>query len=326
MNELISDIKNIFEFDIAASATNLVPSRHDPSLTFPVGADKRAKLLETCVLMVDIRNSTKISQSLKLDKVQLGKIYSAFIYAMAYVADEYGYVRNIIGDRVMVVFEPDNCFKSAINCAAKMYNIALKILSPLIVNQYFKVGIGIDYGQMLVLKAGLRKKHEEMSEYKGLVWVGDAANIASKLCDCANKDYSSPLFEISYEYFNFKKTFIGFETTPQVNGLHNPKYSPDFEKKIDHISLDASAFSRYVKITNGNWRYKNNRVVNFEIQNRNGSLPPILLSKTVYDGFKVSDPESPYLVNLMQQTFPDNPIPAVYGGRLNVPDIQYLKK
>jgi adenylate cyclase len=111
---------------------------------------------------------------LRRDVVRLGKIYEAFIYSMALVADEYGFVRNIVGDRVMVVFQPSECFVSAVNCAALMYTVAMKILKPLAEIEDFKVGIGIEHGELLVLRTGIQKRHAEQSEYKGLVWVGDA--------------------------------------------------------------------------------------------------------------------------------------------------------
>lgn len=196
----ISDsVRDIFSHNIETANTYSVPTRHDGDLTFPIGADKKGKLISTCVLMVDIRNSTSISRKLRKDKVRLGKIYSAFIYAMTRIADEYGFVRNIVGDRVMVVFEPNDCISSALTCAAVMYSVSLKILSEFIAIEDYKIGIGIDYGEMLVLKTGIIKRHEEQSEYKSLVWVGDAANIASKLCDYANRDYNAPLYEIKYE-------------------------------------------------------------------------------------------------------------------------------
>jgi class 3 adenylate cyclase len=69
----------------------------------------------------------------------------------------------------------------------------------------FKVGIGIDYGEMLVLKAGIPKRHEEQSEYKNLVWVGDAANVASKLTDYAAKEYSAPIYRVTYEQITFDR-------------------------------------------------------------------------------------------------------------------------
>ena len=177
---LSGEVKDIFQNDIETSKAYVVPSREDPLLTFPMGANKKGKLIETCVLMVDIRNSTSLSKRFAKDKVKLGKIYSAFIHAMVDIADEFGYVRNIVGDRIMVVFEPGNCYQEAVHCAAMMYSVATKLLAKEAGLPEFKIGIGIDYGEMLVLKAGIRKKHEEQSEYKGLIWMGNPANIASK--------------------------------------------------------------------------------------------------------------------------------------------------
>ena len=65
LNEINQDIKDIFQYNIETTNAYVVPNRNDPCLTFPIGADKKGKLLETCVLMIDIRNSTKLSRILK---------------------------------------------------------------------------------------------------------------------------------------------------------------------------------------------------------------------------------------------------------------------
>lgn len=199
LGQINQDVKDIFGKSIETTSAYVVPSRDDPGLTFPLGSDKKGKTIKTCVLMVDVRNSTKISKALSNNKIKLGKIYSAFIHAMATVADEYGYVRNIVGDRVMVVFEPKNCYVNALTCAEVMNTVATRILSTHVGIDDFKVGIGIDFGEMLVLKTGIRKKHDEQSEYKSLVWVGDAANIASKLTDVATKEIETQKFKVRHE-------------------------------------------------------------------------------------------------------------------------------
>ncbi len=205
LQSIADEVKDIFDHEIETSKAYVVPGRNDPALTFGKNQVKKGKLIETCVLFIDIRNSTAMSRALKRDKAKLGKIYSAFIDAMATIADKYGYVRNIIGDRVMVVFEPGNCYVDAVNCAVTMYTVATRILKKYSGLEIFKCGIGIEFGEMLVLKTGIQKRHEEQSEYKNLVWVGDAANIASKLTDLANKEYNSPQFKITYEYLYSSK-------------------------------------------------------------------------------------------------------------------------
>ncbi len=335
LNQLNQDIKNIFQFDIETPKAYVVPTRHDPNLTFPIGAVKKGKLLETCVLMIDIRNSTKISRQLRKDKVKLGKIYSAFIYAMTSIADEYGYVRNIVGDRVMVVFEPKDCFENAINCAAVMYSVATRILAKHIAIEDFKIGMGIDFGEMLVLKTGIRKKHEEQSEYKSLVWVGDAANLASKLCDFANKQYSSPLFKVTYEKLTWDRVFKGFKPIPNrflygLNPLLNkpePEYEMKYQTIISSASLNASDFAINIIVESDGWKYNGSKVTGFIIENRTGATAPILISGKVYAELKKSEPKSIHLAKLSSKDYPDMPYTGsgVYGGYLLIPEINKIK-
>jgi hypothetical protein len=331
LNQLNQDIKNIFQFDIETPKAYVVPTRHDPNLTFPIGAVKKGKLLETCVLMIDIRNSTKISRQLRKDKVKLGKIYSAFIYAMTSIADEYGYVRNIVGDRVMVVFEPKDCFINAINCAAVMYSVATRILAKHIAIEDFKIGIGIDFGEMLVLKTGIRKKHEEQSEYKSLVWVGDAANLASKLCDFANKQYSSPLFKVTYEHHNWERVFKGFKPNPNsfLNPFSEPEpdYKLEFKKSTQTATLNPNDFAKDIKVEAEFWKFKGDKVLSFNIENRTGTTSPILISGKVYSEFKKADAKSIHLAKLSLKDYPEKPYTStgIYGGYLIVPEILKFK-
>lgn len=335
LNQINQDIKDIFQYNIETTNAYVVPSRNDTNLTFPIGADKKGKLLETCVLMIDIRNSTKISRHLKKDKIKLGKIYSAFVYAMTNIADEYGYVRNIVGDRVMVVFEPKTCFVDAINCAAVMYTVATRILSKHTGLEVFKIGIGIDYGEMLVLKTGIQKKYHEQSEHKALVWVGDVANTASKLCDFANKDYSSPLFKITYEYPDFETVFVGFKDTPHTtlydSYIGKPKRVPVYEKKIviktSITSLNQSEFATKIAVNTDGWKYDGKKVTSFEIEKRAGTTSAILISGKVLDEYKKAEPKSPFLTKLTVKEYPDKPFTGtgVYGGYLIVQEISNIK-
>jgi class 3 adenylate cyclase len=65
---------------------------------------KRCKCFESCVLYVDIRNSASISASKRI--WTLACIYSSFVRSMIAATRYYGgHVHNIIGDRVMVVFD-----------------------------------------------------------------------------------------------------------------------------------------------------------------------------------------------------------------------------
>lgn len=335
LKQINQDIKDIFGHNISTTKAYVVPTRNDTTLTFPIGAEKQGKLLETCVLMIDIRNSTKISRQLKKDKVRLGKIYSAFVYAMTNIADEYGYVRNIVGDRVMVVFEPRNCFVDAINCAAVMYTVATRILSKYIGLEEFRVGIGIDYGEMLVLKTGIQKRYHEQSEHKGLVWVGDAANIASKLCDFSNKSYSSPVFKITYESIKFENILNYLNPEPPNSllshllnpGLYYPKPEVKTSTEIKNVELNYADFAKNIVTGSDGWKYNGNKVTGFSIEDRTGTTSPILMSGKVFNEFKKAEPNSPYLFRLTTKDYPDKPYTpfGIYGGLLIVPEFSKIK-
>lgn len=335
LNQINQSIKDIFEHNINTTKAYVVPTRNDSALTFPIGADKQGKLIETCVLMIDIRNSTIISRKLKKDKERLGKIYSAFIYAMATIADEYGYVRNIIGDRLMVVFEPKDCFVNAINCAALMYTVAYKILAKHVsLGNDFKVGIGIEYGEMLVLKTGIRKKHEEQSEYKNLVWIGDAANIASKLCDFANKEYSSPLFNITYEEVSLAKELVEYkdETPPFPKPLfwkakQIPVYLSQLVTTPKKIALNYNEFAKRVVVGTDGWKFENQKVVGFDLEQRTGTTSPILISGKVYLEYKKANSNPSFLNRFTSKDYPDKPNTGtgVFGGTLILPEITKIK-
>jgi adenylate cyclase len=208
-DELSEEVTAIFDrqFSISITETNTVPQPDDPAITFP-NLDTQtqgAKLITTCVLYIDMRKSTDLSFAHKPQTV--AKLYSAFVRAMTRTARHYrGHVRGIIGDRVMVLFDVEDCFANAVHCA-----IAMNTVAQHVINKHFKAnevrfGIGIDHGRMLVTKAGIRRHGSEQGNYKNLVWLGRPANVASKLTDAANKPA---------EYEMVQKVSVAYETRIQ---------------------------------------------------------------------------------------------------------------
>jgi class 3 adenylate cyclase len=330
---LADGAKDIFDHDIESSKTFHVPGRDDPGLTFGRNQVKRGKLIETCVLFIDIRNSTAMSRSLKRDKAKLGKIYSAFVDAMVSIADRYGYVRNIIGDRVMVVFEPENCFIDAVNCAAMMYTVGTRILKKYSGLETFKCGIGIEYGEMLILKTGIQKRHEEQSEYKNLVWVGDAANVASKLTDLSSKEYCSPLYKVTYIEWDYDNVLNGYEKSISLadkylyGGTGKPIYRRELVQKNRTTSLSIEEFANKVEITAEGWKYDGKKITGIEKENRSGYTSPILMSGKVYSEFKKADPKSPHLKNFSQKNYPHALYvnTGIYGGNAICSEITQIQ-
>lgn len=137
-----------------------VPGLDDSNLTYGNGQEKKGIEINTCVLFVDIRNSVQLTKD-KQDRT-MGRLYSVFAHCVLLAAqEEGGFVRNIIGDRVMIVFPPDKCYTKAVHCAITINHIAM-LIDKKIDNLEFKCGIGVDYGRMRVMKVGIVKKGDEM--------------------------------------------------------------------------------------------------------------------------------------------------------------------
>lgn len=164
-----------------------VPNDDDAGLTFETGKTKKGKKVTTAVLFVDLRNSTTLN--FEHDPHQLGKLYAAFVRAMIQCAEQYGgVVRNIIGDRVMVVFPAETCCTNAVNTAGSTMNtVVTRILNPMFKGAEVKAGIGIDYGTMYVEKVGVPRLGKERDVYKILCGSEEPWNVASKLTDLAGK-------------------------------------------------------------------------------------------------------------------------------------------
>ncbi|QUT06891.1 adenylate/guanylate cyclase domain-containing protein [Sphingobium phenoxybenzoativorans] len=169
--ELSDEVGTILaqDFGVTATKTNTVPHSNDGAITFPnLDAKTQAcKLIDTCVLYIDIRRSTELSITHKPQTV--AKLYSAFVRAMTKCARHYGgHVRGIIGDRVMVIFDCNDCFRKAVDCAILMNSTAQYVINKHFTRNEVKCGIGIDTGKMLVTKTGFRRRGVEQHNYKNL--------------------------------------------------------------------------------------------------------------------------------------------------------------
>ncbi len=265
------------DFQIEVTETDYVPSFDDPNITYDNldNKVKKCKRLESCVLYVDMRDSTKISAAKR--PATLAKIYSSFVRSMIAAARYYeGHVRNIIGDRVMVVFDKEHCFEKAIDTAILMNSISKHILNKRIRDIDFRCGIGIDYGKMLIAKAGAVRRGTEKEFYRSLVWLGKPANVASRLTDIANKTTTTVTEKI-------------------CQGNHYPltnKWSwlnKTYEQFIDDLE---PTYSRYLK-------HKDNYFSSFfkTSSTYNYTPSPILMTEAVFSGLKRENSNRPSIIN-----------------------------
>jgi adenylate cyclase len=272
LNEADDEVATIIssDFKIEVTNTDWVPGFDDPTITYDNLDDqvKRCKLLESCVLYVDIRNSATISA--ERQPHTLARVYSAFVRTMIKSVRHFGgHVRNIIGDRVMVVFDKKDCFPKAVRTGILCQTVAQRIIDRRITTFDFRCGVGIDYGKMLIVKAGAVRRGAEMEFYRSLVWLGRPANVASKLTDVANKvaqrtssggvsvihyyPYTDKWLTLSQGYREF---VLALESNRLGGVTHKDRY-------VRHFYDNPPATSSYTP-------------------------KPILVTKAVYDGYRAA--------------------------------------
>jgi adenylate cyclase len=268
------------DFNIIIKETDKVPSIDDPDITYPnlISKEQKCKLIETCILYIDIRKSTDLN--LNHRRNTMAKLYSSFVRAMAKAGSYYGgKVRNIIGDRLMVVFDTINCYTNAVNTAILMNSVSSYILNKEFPHNEVKCGIGIDFGKMLVTKTGIIKKGVENTSNKSLVWLGRPANISSKLTDVANKTTTKtktnriPTIKEGHRYSHLKD-------------LQWYEFNQEYFLKE---RIEATYINPILKHKSDSFRcyFLSSKT---ETSTSTVSSKPILMTKEVYDGFKKANP------------------------------------
>lgn len=157
-----------------------IPARSD--LTF-----KNGYYVKVSAIFIDIVGSSDMTDEHK--RPTLAKMYRAFLSECVAIMNAEINCKeiNINGDCVWGVFDTPNKsdVDNVISVAAKL-NSMIKILNyKLIKKKYSKisVGIGIDYGRALMIKAGYSG-----SGINDAIWMGDVVNSSCHLCNKAGRN------------------------------------------------------------------------------------------------------------------------------------------
>lgn len=299
-SDLASEVETILssDFKLDVTETKFVPHFSDAAITFPNLDDKKqgVKLLETAVLYVDMRRSTQLNFNHK--KHTVAKLYSAFVRAMTRCAAVFGgEVRGIIGDRVLVLFEPDKCFENAVDTAKLMHSVCRHVIDKHFKHGDVEFGFGIDFGSMLVTKTGIRKHGAAQQSYRSLVWLGRPANVASKLTDGANKPA---------ETFWGTKVRVAYVAGSGL--VFKEEFAWNFVEKFTHNPTTNL-------MVHNDPTFHHFEIVKREITLREAT-PPILMTKRVFDGYKNARPKAAEIENKWLVPVPINIAgysDAVYG-------------
>ncbi len=299
--EVDSDVLDVLSTDFQYSNTNSVPNRSDSFLSFERGVTKKGKTLKTCVLYVDVRNSIALTQ--KHDAETMGKIYTTFAKSVIKAAKHhYGHVRNIIGDRVMIIFPSANCFTNAVDCAVTINHISKFIINTRFPDVDFKCGIGIDYGEMKVIKVGIQRRGTEAAENKSLVWTGNPANIASRLTDNANKIVKETFYKVIRNPINLGaiKPLFGMAGIGGMYGgfsNYDPK-APFYLSTTEEVEMTTEQFANNISSYKGGELYMSGgNFISFSKKEKTYKYPSILMTDEVYNGFRKSNLTRDSIVN-----------------------------
>jgi class 3 adenylate cyclase len=139
-------------------------------------------------LFVDIRGSSALPS--KMRRPTLARLYRSYISELVAVMNGDVYCRevNIVGDAVWCVVNTpsktdiDDVFSTAAkaNSMIKVLNYKLKKRNI----EQIRVGIGLDYGRALMIKAGYSG-----SGINDVVYMGDVVNSAAKLASKGNSGF-----------------------------------------------------------------------------------------------------------------------------------------
>ena len=276
--DIDNTIEDIITTDYVFNSVDYVPGVDDSKLTYGRGDIKKGVELNTCVLYVDIRDSVNLTVS-HWDTT-MGKVYSAFTACVLKAALKTGgFVRNIIGDRVMIVFPTNDCYTQAVDCAIYINQIS-KAINAKFPNINFRCGIGIDAGRIRLIKVGIQVNNQEHYENKGLIWVGKPANMASRLTDTANKIITEEIYHVEGTKLSFSPYVQGIQSTfPEM--IETP-FARDFSTEDYLKAINVSKNKPYISGFHS--------VNSIKKLNKDYKFPPILMSETVYRRFAKENP------------------------------------
>ncbi|MDC7104617.1 adenylate/guanylate cyclase domain-containing protein [Corynebacterium falsenii] len=170
-------------------------------------------------IFIDIRDSSGLTS--KHNRPVLAKIYRSFISEMVAVLNSDPNVRevNIVGDCVWASYKTTrvNHINDVFVIAAQA-NTLLKLLN----HHYEKaeitqlsIGIGVEYGRVLMIKAGYSG-----STISDVVYMGDVVNRAAHLAHLAGRDWgSSPVVVGDDFYANLNEHNQGLLRAQWTSGI-----------------------------------------------------------------------------------------------------------
>jgi class 3 adenylate cyclase len=189
-DEIFEKVSEYLSGDYEIIHVDSIPSVED------VEFGKKAKKIDLCALSIDLRNSTELLTSHQ--KQTAGKIHKSFLYATtSIIHNQKGFIRSFNGDSVLA-FWPAKYKRDIQNCVQTAMMIkwvlAEKLLNLFEKYEKFDFGIGVDWGSVYIIKAGLPRNPNN----NDLVFLGECVNYAVTISEQARGPYHVEISEKTY--------------------------------------------------------------------------------------------------------------------------------
>lgn len=200
-DDLTAEVIKIFKESWTAREGRQVPDGPELKL-----ANDAVKLNGT-VLYADLADSSGLVANYKPEFA--AAVYKTYlICACRIIKTQGGHITAFDGDRVMAVFIGSSKETNAMKTALQINHTAVKIINPKLKEQYpstkyeLKQAVGVDTSDLFVARTGIRGSND-------LVWVGNAANKAAKLCAIRENGYASWVTAAVYNAANTEAKLSG---------------------------------------------------------------------------------------------------------------------
>ncbi|MFF2316973.1 adenylate/guanylate cyclase domain-containing protein [Arthrobacter sp. NPDC058097] len=165
------------------------------------------RLVDATYLYADLAGSSRMASSLK--KETTGKIIRAYINTASRILRNFGgEIRSFDGDRVMAIFMGADKETQAVRAALAINWAVYEVLRPKIKATWsdgedfcnISHGIGIDTGEALIVRGGVRDNND-------LISIGQAPNQAAKLSEIRDS-YDLAITQAVYEAMSNNVAFM----------------------------------------------------------------------------------------------------------------------
>jgi adenylate cyclase len=202
--DLANQVESILNVSWNIRSGQTVPS------TDTVNLSNGAVSLEAAYLYADLANSTSLARD--FDRRTAARVVRCYLDVMSRLIREHkGQIRSFDGDRVMGIFIGDSKRSSAAKCALQMNWAFLNLLRPEVERKYpslkaggytLEHGAGIDVGEVLIVRGGVRGSND-------LVSIGAAPNLAAKLSDVRETPYRTFITKAVYDKLSAETKIAG---------------------------------------------------------------------------------------------------------------------